>query len=203
VIGRVCLLTALGLASGCTPSERGPHPSEAGTAPTPVHPASPPAPAAHLELTSTAFSPGAPIPARFTADGEDVSPPMAWSAPPAGTAELALVCHDPDAPHPGGWVHWVIYAVPPSRRDLPEGVEKVEHPGNVQGAVQGKSDFDRLGWGGPSPPPGHGVHHYHFVLYALDRPTGLASGASLGELRRAMTDHILAQGELVGTYERR
>lgn len=147
-------------------------------------------------LTSPAFREGARIPTRHTADGEDVSPALRWEAPPEGTVELALVCHDPDAPRPQGWSHWVMAGLPPTRRDLPEGFDGA-------GTVVGKNDFDRLGWGGPSPPPGHGVHHYHFVLYALDHATSLRPGATLPQLEAAMRGHVLGKAELMGTYERR
>ncbi|MBI2897076.1 MAG: YbhB/YbcL family Raf kinase inhibitor-like protein [Deltaproteobacteria bacterium] len=160
-------------------------------------------PPARLTLTSSVFSDGSTIPVRHTADAEDLSPPLRWSAPPAGTAELALVCHDPDAPRPGGWVHWVIFGLSPALRELPEDVDKIARPSDVSGAVQGTNDFGDTSWGGPSPPRGHGVHHYHFVLYALDRPSGLARGARMAELESAIRGHILARGELVGTYERR
>jgi len=167
------------------------------------HEAPPARSPASLSLSSRAFEAGQPIPPRFTADGEDRSPPLAWAAPPAGTVELALVCHDPDAPRPGGWTHWVLTGIPPTLRELPEGVAAGERPGNVPGAIAGKNDFGRFGWGGPSPPRGHGPHHYHFVLYALDRPTGLSPGASLRDLERAIEGHVLGRGELIGTYERR
>lgn len=159
--------------------------------------------AATFPLTSTAFEAGRLIPTRHTADGEDRSPALRWGTPPAGTVELALVCHDPDAPRPGGWTHWVMAGIPATLRALPEGVPPSERPAAIPGAVAGKNDFGRLGWAGPSPPTGHGVHHYHFILYALDRPTHLPPGASLGELESAIEGHVLGRAELIGIYERR
>ena len=154
-------------------------------------------------LTSPAFAEGATIPARFTADGEDVSPALRWQAPPAGTVELVLVCHDPDAPRPGGWTHWVLTGIPPTTRALPEGVDSAEHPTSVPGATSGKNDFGRLGYGGPSPPRGHGVHHYHFIVQALDRPSGARVGTTRLQLEAAVRGHVIGRAELVGTYERR
>lgn len=162
-----------------------------------------PADSPRFGMSSEAFADGAPIPARFTADGQDVSPALRWEAPPAGTVELALVCHDPDAPRAAGWTHWVMSGIPATLRALPEGIETTERPAAVPGAVAGKNDSGRLGWAGPSPPPGHGVHHYHFVLYALDRPTGLAPGATLRQLEAAIRGHVIGHADLVGTYERR
>jgi len=153
-------------------------------------------------LTSPAFAHGAAIPTRFTADGADLSPALRWQAPPAGTVELALVCHDPDAPRAEGWTHWVLTGIPPSTRSLPEGLDAAEHPSAVAGATSGKNDFGRLGYGGPSPPPGHGVHHYHFFLYALDRPSGAPVGVTRQQLDRRIRGHVVGRAELVGTYER-
>ncbi len=151
-----------------------------------------------LKLTSTAFQPGAAIPKKFTCDGPDVSPALAWNDPPAGTQSLALIVDDPDAPV-GTWVHWVLYDLPANTRDLAEGVPKQEELPN--GARQGRNDFRRIGYGGPCPPAGP-AHRYFFKLYALDSKTNLKPGATKADLEKAMKGHILAQAELMGRYQR-
>ncbi len=148
-----------------------------------------------IKITSSAFAPGAPIPKKHTGEGPDVSPPLAWSGIPAGTRELALICDDPDAPTPKPWVHWVLYKLPPTLAGLKEG--------ETGGGLQGVTDFGRASWNGPMPPRGHGIHHYHFKLYALDRPLDVKPGLTKDQLLDAMKGHILDQGELVGTYERK
>jgi len=152
-----------------------------------------------IRITSTAFAPGQPIPARHTCDGEDLSPALAWTDVPQGTKSFALVCDDPDAPS-GTWVHWVAYGIPESATGLPEGVPKRETSGD--GMRQGTNDFKRIGYGGPCPPPGK-PHRYFFRLYALDGAPSLDPGATKPELLSAMAGHVLAQGELVGTYQRK
>lgn len=158
-----------------------------------------------IELTSTAFADGEPIPKKHTADGEDVSPPLSWSNLPEGTKELAVICDDPDAPSEQPWVHWVLYNIPPDVTSLPEGVAPAERPDQPQGARQGKNSFPEgqtIGYRGPAPPSGHGPHHYHFRIYALDADLDLEPGLTKARFLKAIEGHILAQGELVGTYER-
>ena len=151
-----------------------------------------------MKLSSTAFEDGQPIPRKHTCDGADVSPPLAWTQAPAGTRSFALICDDPDAPV-GTWVHWVIYALPAAATDLPEMVLAADTlPG---GGRQGLNDFRRVGYGGPCPPPGP-AHRYIFKLYALDAELPLAPRASKGSLLQAMAGHILAETELMGTYQR-
>lgn len=152
-----------------------------------------------MELTSSAFAPGEPIPMQYTCDGEDLSPPLTWENAPAGTEGFALISDDPDAPG-RTWVHWVLYAIPPSATGLEEGVPTSETL--PDGAVQGTNDFNRIGYGGPCPPPGS-PHRYFFKLYALDATLSLAPGATKQELLEAMEGHILAEAELMGTYQRR
>jgi hypothetical protein len=130
--------------------------------------------------------------------GHDVSPPLAWDEPPAATQSFALVCDDPDAPR-GTWVHWVLYDLPAATRQLPENAGTVERP--AVGGVHGTNDFGRLGYAGPCPPPGR-PHRYFFRLYAVDTLLGLAPGATRAHLEAAMRDHVLARGELVGTFGR-
>jgi len=155
-----------------------------------------------MQLTSEAFRANEPIPPRYTADGQDVSPPLAWSDVPAGTKQFALICDDPDAPRPEPWVHWLIYNIPPDVTHLPENIEKTPKPAVPAGAVQGRNSFRKIGYGGPAPPRGHGTHHYHFKLYALDAALNLEPGLEKDALLAAMRGHILAEAELVGTYSR-
>jgi Raf kinase inhibitor-like YbhB/YbcL family protein len=155
-----------------------------------------------ITLTSPAFAPGERMPVRHTADGANSSPPLQWTKVPSGTAELALICDDPDAPRPDPWVHWVVYRITPSVTGLPEGLPAREQLSEPMGARQGRNDFRQYGYGGPAPPSKHGTHHYHFRLYALDAKLELAPGATKGQLLEAMSGHVLAHGELVGTYSR-
>jgi hypothetical protein len=152
-----------------------------------------------LQLTSAAFKEMEAIPRQYTCDGEDQSPPLAWSGVPANAKSLALICDDPDAPA-GIWVHWVLYAIPPGVAELPVGVPAVRSL--ADGAKQGTNDFRRIGYGGPCPPRGK-PHRYFFKLYALDTEVQLKEGATKAELVRAMQGHILAEGQLVGTYQRK
>lgn len=147
-----------------------------------------------LTLTSPVFAQGQPIPAKYTCDDQDISPPLHWGDAPAGTQSFALIMDDPDAPV-GTWVHWVLFNLPAGLRDLPE---KVAPP---QGSLEGKNGWGRAGYGGPCPP--RGSHHYFFKLYALDTKLSLARGAGKAQLLTAMEGHILAQAELVGTYSRK
>lgn len=155
-----------------------------------------------ITVESPAFAPGKPIPKKYTGEGEDVSPPLKWSGVPKEAKELALICDDPDAPRPEPWVHWVIYKLPASLTELPENVAKQASPPRPAGAVQGKNSWGKLGYGGPMPPPGHGVHHYHFKLYALDAALDLPPGLTKDELLKKIRPHIIAEGELIGTYQR-
>jgi Raf kinase inhibitor-like YbhB/YbcL family protein len=152
-----------------------------------------------LHLTATAFADGQPIPRRNTADDQDLSPALQWTGAPPATKSLALICDDPDSPG-GTWVHWVVYDLPPSAAGFSEGVAK--SPELANGAKQGVNDFKRIGYNGPAPPPGK-PHRYFFKLYALDLAPGLKPGFTKGELLKAMEGHILAQGQLVGTYQRK
>jgi Raf kinase inhibitor-like YbhB/YbcL family protein len=156
-----------------------------------------------IQLSSDAFQPGAAIPRRYTADGEDVSPPLKWTGVPQNTRELALIVEDPDAPQPEPFVHWVMYKIPGDATGLPESVPAQPQLKSPASALQGQNSFKKkIGYGGPKPPPGHGTHHYHFRVYALDEPLEVRSGLDNKALMAAMSGHILDQGELVGTYER-
>lgn len=151
-----------------------------------------------MKLTSVAFEEGAFIPAEYTCEGKDISPPLAWTNVPAEAKSLALICDDPDAPV-GTWVHWVLYDLSPKFLHLPEGMPPSEV--TPEGAKQGVNDFRRSGYGGPCPPPGK-PHRYFFKLYALDIEPGLPAGATKADLLRAMEGHVLAEGQLVGLYKR-
>jgi Raf kinase inhibitor-like YbhB/YbcL family protein len=151
-----------------------------------------------MNLSSTSFQDGSRIPAKYTCSGANISPQLAWSAPPAGTVSLALTVTDPDAPR-GTWVHWVMYNLPAGTRALPEGLPAL---GQLpDGALQGRNDFGEIGYGGPCPPPGS-PHHYIFTLYALDSKLNLPVGATRAQVEAAMQGHILASGRLVGIYQR-
>ena len=148
-----------------------------------------------IQLVSPAFDRNGPIPREHTGEGGDVSPPLSVSGVPPGAVELVLICDDPDAPSPKPWVHWVLYGLPPTTSALPAGADA--------GATRGRNDFGRLGYGGPMPPRGHGVHHYRFRVYALGSALGLRAGVGRDEVLAAMKGRILDQGELVGTYQRK
>jgi Raf kinase inhibitor-like YbhB/YbcL family protein len=158
-----------------------------------------------IQLTSTAFADGAPIPRKYTGEGDDVSPALAWSGLPPDTQELALVCDDPDAPTPEPWVHWVIYKIPADATRLPEGVSKTATLKTPPGALQGKNSWpagQTVGYRGPMPPPGHGRHRYFFKLYALRSKLTVQPGLSKKQLLAAMAGQILGEGQLMGTYQR-
>ncbi|MGQ0634098.1 MAG: YbhB/YbcL family Raf kinase inhibitor-like protein [Planctomycetaceae bacterium] len=156
-----------------------------------------------LVLESSAFPPQGTIPRKHTGDGEDASPALAWTGVPDGAKELALVVDDPDAPTPEPWVHWVLYKVPPQTTSLPERVPQVQRLSQPQGALQGRNSWPKgVGYRGPAPPHGHGLHHYRFRLYALDAPVALGPGIDKAALLAAMNGHVLAEAELVGTYQR-
>jgi Raf kinase inhibitor-like YbhB/YbcL family protein len=154
-----------------------------------------------LQLTSTAFKQGGAIPARYTCEGDDSSPPLAWAGAPAGTKSFALVVDDPDAPDPAKplrvWVHWVMYNLPANVAGL---AENASRKGLPKSAAPGKNDFGKSVYGGPCPPIGR--HRYFFKLYALDSElTGLSS-PNKADLTRAMQGHVLANAELMGTYQK-
>ena len=153
-----------------------------------------------MKLTSSSFEAAKPIPAKFTCTGADVSPALKWEGVPAGTKSFALICDDPDAMSVAGkvWVHWVVWNIPATTAELPEGATKSD--AKLQ---QGMTDFGRTGYGGPCPPPKHGVHHYHFKLYALDTELTLPAKATKKQLEEAMKGHILTQAEVMGTFERK
>jgi Raf kinase inhibitor-like YbhB/YbcL family protein len=147
-----------------------------------------------LKITSTAFEGEGRIPTKHTGDGEDVSPELRWSGVPDGTKQLAVICHDPDAPLPHGFTHWVIYGIPADADGLPEG-------GGSQ-YTEGGNDFGNTGYNGPMPPEGHGTHHYYFWVYALDTELDDGPGLSRADLLSKIEDHVIEQNRVVGTYDR-
>lgn len=155
-----------------------------------------------LILTSAAFRHLGDIPARYTCDGDDISPPLAWSGVPDGTRSLILIVDDPDAPDPRApkmtWVHWLLYNLPSSTTNLAEGVAAKGLPA---GTLEGVNDWKRTGYGGPCPPVGR--HRYFHKLYALDSMLSDLGRPTKAKLEKAMHGHVLAQTELIGGYERR
>lgn len=152
-------------------------------------------------LSSSAFREGGAIPARHTCEGADVSPPLAWTGVPAGARAFALIVDDPDAPDPAApkrvFVHWVLHDIPASAAGLPEGVARAALPA---GTREGRNDWSRTGYGGPCPPVGR--HRYFFKLYALDAPLGDLGAPDKAAVVAAMKGHVLAEAQLIGTYEK-
>src|SRR5262245_13807555 len=147
-------------------------------------------------LQSAAFKQNHQIPRKHTGDGEDASPPLAWSGVPAEAKELALVADDPDAPTPEPWVHWVLYNIPAATTRLPEKLPPSLRVPTPAGALQAQNSWPKgIGVRGPAPPKGHGLHHYHFKLYALDAPVKLEPGADKSTLLAAIAGHVIAEGE--------
>ena len=146
-----------------------------------------------LQLMSSAFGDGQPIPVRYTCDGADQTPPLSWGEPPPGTKNFALVVDDPDAPN-GTFRHWGVYDIPASARSI---------GGSEPTGTEVSNNFGKRGYGGPCPPKGHGPHHYHFKLFALNvERLDLAPGSGIADVENEAASHAIAQGELVGTYER-
>jgi Raf kinase inhibitor-like YbhB/YbcL family protein len=154
-----------------------------------------------LTLTSPVIRHDENIPARYTCDGDDVSPPLSWSGVPAGARSLALIVDDPDAPDPKAprmtWVHWVLYNIPPGATALAEGLDAKDLP---KGTLEGVNDWKRTGYGGPCPPIGR--HRYFHKLYALDTVLPDLGRPTKAKLEDAMRGHVLMQAELIGTYQR-
>jgi Raf kinase inhibitor-like YbhB/YbcL family protein len=160
-----------------------------------------------ISITSTAFADGDRIPARYTGEGEDISPPLAWSGLPAGTKELVIICEDPDAPTAEPWVHWVIYKIPACLQGLPEGIPQKARLKSPTGVFQGLNSWSTpskpsVGYRGPLPPPSHGIHHYHFTICALDTKLIIDPSVSAKMLIAEFRDHVLEMGCLTGLYSR-
>jgi Raf kinase inhibitor-like YbhB/YbcL family protein len=151
-----------------------------------------------LRVDSRAFRDGAPIPSEYAGEA-GLAPDLHWEGVPASAKEIVVLCEDPDAPMMKPFVHWSMYGIPATTHDIPRGATPEE--GIPGGALQGKNSAGNDGFTGPKPPPGHGVHHYHFQVFALDAPLGLLPGADREDIVSAMTGHVLAMGETIGTYE--
>jgi hypothetical protein len=154
-------------------------------------------PSLPFELISTAFEQGGPIPAKYSCNGEDISPSLAWGDPPAGTQSLALIMDDPDAPG-GTWDHWILFNISPDLRELQENLPITGKNQDPNAIFVGDNSWGRADYGGPCPPSG--THRYFFKLYALDKTISLLPGATKQELLSAMDGHILAETELMGTF---
>jgi Raf kinase inhibitor-like YbhB/YbcL family protein len=154
----------------------------------------------NIELSSPAFREGEAIPIQYTCDGANISPPLRWGGIPKNSQSLAIICEDPDAPS-GVFVHWVIFNLPPIVADLPEAAPTTESLVE-SGAIQGRNDFENIGYDGPCPPPGSKPHRYFFRLYALDTKLRLQAGATKQEFERAAEGRIIAEGRLMGSYKR-
>lgn len=162
-----------------------------------------------MQLTSNAFKNGDILDAVFTVEGEDISPPLEWSAPPSDTKSFAIICDDPDAPSarqpgPEPWVHWILFNIPSNVNTLSPKVSREPEPDAIPGASQGQNSWpdENIGYRGPAPPPGSGPHRYFFKLYALDVVLPLTAGVTKSQLLKAMDSHILAECQLFGVYER-
>jgi Raf kinase inhibitor-like YbhB/YbcL family protein len=151
-----------------------------------------------IALSSTAFKEGDKIPVKYTCDGQDISPALIWDEPPQPTEAFVLIVDDPDAPG-GVFTHWILFNIPANIHQFGEGVPTQEQLEN--GTLQGRNDFGRISYGGPCPPSGS-PHRYRFTIYALDQHLNLEPGASENQVVNAMQEHILAQGQLTGTYQR-
>ncbi|HPV62460.1 MAG TPA: YbhB/YbcL family Raf kinase inhibitor-like protein [Fervidobacterium sp.] len=154
-----------------------------------------------LNVTSS-FKNGEFIPKKYTCEGEDISPELVITDIPANAKTVAIICDDPDAPV-GTFVHWVLWNLPVkgTKAVVAENLKKVDKL--ADGTRQGYNDFGRVGYNGPCPPRGHGAHHYHFKVYALDTTLDIKGNVKKADLEKAMKGHILAQGEIVGLYERK
>jgi Raf kinase inhibitor-like YbhB/YbcL family protein len=153
--------------------------------------------AIQLELTSDAFNDGDPIPLKFSCDGDDISPQLAWSGVPEETLSFALIVDDPDAPV-GTWVHWVLYNIPAETRSLQSAVKsQSDLPSGTQ---VGENDWGEISYGGPCPPSG--THRYFFKLFALDTILDLENGVTSNALQEVLTGHVIVRTELMGTYAR-
>lgn len=193
----ICITLTLFL-SACTPAPDPTPDKPAGLASSPSSPDSTAvADRIPFVLTSSAFTAGQSIPVAFTCDGQDTSPQLDWSAPPAGTQSYALIMDDPDAPA-GTWIHWVLYNIPAEVRTLPQGISTDETVS--AGALHGKNSWRALGYGGPCPPSG--THRYFFKLYALDTLLEAQPGLSKQDLLDLIDGHVLAEAQLLGTYTR-
>lgn len=152
-----------------------------------------------IVVQSDNFTDGQRLPVDHTCEGKDLSPHISWGSVTTGAKSFSIVCDDPDAPSKT-WIHWVVFNIPASVNSLSAGVSADKILPN--GACQGVNDFGKIGFGGACPPKGHGTHHYFFKVYALDSMLDLQPGCTKSDLEAAMEGHVLASGQLVGTYSR-
>jgi Raf kinase inhibitor-like YbhB/YbcL family protein len=159
-----------------------------------------------IKITSTVFEEGQRIPKKYTGEGLDISPPLSWSGVPEDAKELMIICDDPDAPTPEPWVHWVIYKIPASvaslKEDVPKKTRLTDPPGTLQGRNSWPEKQMHIGYRGPMPPPGHGTHRYYFKIYALEAKLAVEAGMDKKSLLKEIEDHVIAEGQLMGTYSR-
>lgn len=159
-----------------------------------------------IQITSTAFKEGEAIPKKYTGEGADVSPALAWSGVPEGVKELVLICDDPDAPTAEPWVHWVIYKIPADAKGLKEGIPQKTRLTDPAGALQGKNSWPsgqkNIGYRGPYPPQGRGTHRYYFKLYALEAKMAAEPSMDKQAILQEIEHHVVAEGQLMGTYQR-
>jgi Raf kinase inhibitor-like YbhB/YbcL family protein len=156
-----------------------------------------------FKLLSPAFQKDEEIPSKYTGEGEDYSPPLKWMDVPSGTKELVLVCDDPDAPASEPWVHWIVYGLSPTATNgLAENLPKDKSLSHPLRAIQGRNSFGEIGYMGPMPPMGHGIHRYFFKLYALDVQTNLDPGLTKSEILPSIQGHVIGETQLMGKYER-
>ncbi|MGF7118139.1 YbhB/YbcL family Raf kinase inhibitor-like protein [Methanobacterium oryzae] len=149
-----------------------------------------------IAIASEIFSEGSVIPLKYTCDGENISPPLRWDLIPENTASFALLCEDPDAPG-GTFIHWILFNIPADTKELLSGIKEEKKLDN--GAIQGKNDFERIGYGGPCPPSGT-KHRFIFKILALDTVLNLKSGITIDQFLNAIQGHVLDKGELIGMY---
>jgi Raf kinase inhibitor-like YbhB/YbcL family protein len=187
---RLLVLLILVAAVGCAIQQRARQETLSSTS-------TPPTAGGSIKLTSTAFKEGEPIPHQYTCVGVNVSPSLEWSGVPKSAKTLVIIADDPDAPS-GTWVHWVLYNLPADNIGMVENLPATDEL--KAGGFQGKNDFGRIGYGGPCPPSG--THRYFFKIYALDNELPLKAGATKADVEKAMEGHVVAQGQLMGTYRK-
>jgi Raf kinase inhibitor-like YbhB/YbcL family protein len=159
--------------------------------------------AQHIGIESNVFLPSSHMPVRYTGDGDNLSPPLQWTQGPINTKEWILICEDPDAPREEPFIHWVIYNIPAHITSLPEGVPNEKNPDLGFSPTQGTNSKNTIGYTGPMPPAGHGEHHYHFQIFALDTVLTVGENPSKEELIQAMDTHVIGKGEMMAVYQRK
>ena len=195
---KLCFIALILFAFSSCRNQNSPAPQNTAQPTPPAAPNISPALKAEIKLTSAAFADNGMMPPKYTCDGDNVSPPLKWEGVPEKAKTLALIADDPDAPS-GTWTHWVLFNLSASAKELAENIPPEKQPASV--ATHGTNDFKKIGYGGPCPPSG--THRYFFKIYALDAELALDAGATKDELLKAMDGHVLAEGQLVGKYEKK